>query len=292
MTIRKSGTITLGEIGTEYKDARPNSISEFRGRLWLLKPSLRNTPTSFSQFYGARNVVTIDVLGTSKNYSIEIALKSRRVNDAGIVYLNINSGSRIGSSSTGLPAMRTGINCGALGAVIHLHVKKNAHIIGKGGNGGSGGSNSNGGNGLRGGDGLRVESSGRTVRITNEGVIAGGGGGGGGGGSSKFCFKATKAKCTKYGTNTGQGGRAGVGDTNGSNGARNRTTSSIAKKSSAGGIGGVGGAWGKSGGRGSDGSGGTTNWKGGGGGAPGYAVRKVAGSTVYVKVGDIRGARQ
>lgn len=168
----------------------------------------------------------------------------------------------VGSTSTGLPAMRTG----SWPAGVRLYLTNYGRIQGKGGAGGSGGAYS-GNNGGTGGDALLVEYA---TTIDNAlGEIWGGGGGGGGGAGFKAEFNGAPGTDGAHGGGAGAPG-AGYTATGGSSGgsvsvggniiqAFSGSSSSSSSASSAGGAGGGGSGNGSSGG------------SGGAGGGPGQA---------------------
>lgn len=286
------GPIGLKQIGAVFEDPPPVKILEIpKASLWQIKPQLRNKPVKFSSFYGQENTVFISISGSQRNVNIDTLADQQKKGHVANIKVTVKSGSRIGSNSTSLPSLKTGFfSNNSVSAVIHLHVERNAYVYGKGGDGGYGGNESNsrnGGRGGNGGDAIVMDGRG-TLRITNDGGIGGGGGGGGGGSGFKGCAKANKGGCIKQIFYSGQGGFAGTGNPSGRIGA--------GIKRGDGGIGGKGGALGKAGSQGAvsgkGGKGGGSVGKPGGGGAPGYAVRKVAGKVIYLKVGNVQGVRQ
>jgi len=185
------------------------------------------------------------------------------------------------------------------GSIINL--VNNGFIYGFGGQGGNGGnmagaaSGSSGDAGNSGGTGLYVSASGFTVRVTNNGTIAGGGGGGGGGGSA-YLFVPPDGKSGSYTVGAGGGGGGG-GAPNGNGGSRaiitgyginynptNSGNNAVFPNSAGngsvgaggppfGGSGNIGGTVANAGSPGTSSTSGTSNGGGGAGGAAGAAVQ-------------------
>ncbi|WP_334128293.1 putative Ig domain-containing protein [Sneathiella sp.] len=191
----------------------------------------------------------------------------------------VESGVIIGSESTALKALRTGVF--AAGSLIHLTV--DGRIQGMGGAGGKGSnSEQNGGSaGLPGGDALHIETP--TILDYAAGQIWGGGGGGGGGRHYRV-YMGAGGGGGGAGSLPGAGGAHG-GDINGGNNGSPGT--SIA--------GGEGGALHTAGGKGGDpgepgdpGSTYATGQPAYAGGAAGAAITATAALSI-IGYGDLRG---
>lgn len=212
----------------------------------------------------------------------------------------IESGVIIGSLSTSLPALDTGV----FASGVILQVINNGLIQGMGGSGGVGGSNPN--NGSNGGVGGAAFIARVPMTMNNAGFIWGGGGGGGGGGvaTGKNVSNGVFFACGGgggaggAGTQAGSGAAGGGGSVSGADGLAGGPTvggsggAGGAFQSTGGGVGGAGGSPGAAGQDGSDGSAGNpdpTFTSGGDGGAGGPATFGAANIT-FTAGGDIRGA--
>jgi hypothetical protein len=100
------------------------------------------------------------------------------------VFVTINSGVTVGSTSTLTPAFLVS----ALRDTDFVQITNNGNIFGAGGAGGDSFANSNGASGSPGGTALRTLSN---IRVVNNGIIGGGGGGGGGAGASRALVSYT-----------------------------------------------------------------------------------------------------
>ena len=244
---------------------------------------------------GALPTLPLTISTNVCNYDINVAAGS----PAGPVSLivTINPGVRVGSTSTGAPALTTG----GLAPGSNVLLINNGLISGRGGNGGKGGdafSTFSAGNGGNGGVGLEL-----TVNLTldNQGQIYGGGGGGGGG--SGF------TSSTEPGSSGGGGGAGGgnCGFSSGGGGGGRTGGCNFGFSGSGGGLttGGAGGPLSCGGGGGcncgsSGGNGGNAGFNGsvggsqrgsnpGAGGAGGASIRSNGNAIVYTTVGDLRG---
>ena len=175
MPLQSSGSISLSQIGTEFGDSQPHSLSEFYagGSAGVTSGGAPNVPSSgeisFDDFYGAANQVTVTISSNATNQNASTLFGSNYSSSVPKI-LVINSGVEVGATSLSNYALN--IPSGMSGT---LNVQNSGTISGAGGDGGSGGS----GNGTDGGHAVFVASSG--VTVTNSGTIRGGGGGGGGG---------------------------------------------------------------------------------------------------------------
>lgn len=198
----------------------------------------------------------------------------------------VDAGVKVGSTSTGSPAMRTG----SWPAGVTLKLENLGRIQGKGGGGGQGGGtgNLNGSAGAVGGDALLVE---RALTIINaNGQIWSGGGGGGGGAASQSSLGSVSGGGGGgggAGTDGGPGGLGGSGNNNGSPGASGTPDASGAGGTPRGANGGGPGEDGAVGGNSFDGNFQTTF-----GGAGGSKGKYVSGNSfvTWTSTGDVRGA--
>lgn len=197
------------------------------------------------------------------------------------IYFIVESGVKIGSKSTSLPAF----DMGSWPAGVNIHLIVRGRIQGKGGQGGTYAQGSGPGNpGLVGGVALKT-----TVPIIMEndpaGEIFGGGGGGGGGGLLTFGAPSYGNGGGGAGFDPGLGATTGVG---GANGQPGTTEAGGAGNDPGSGGGGDGGDPGMAGDPGEDGVIGFGGSAGGAGGAAGAAIDGDSLVT-YTSAGDIRG---
>jgi hypothetical protein len=196
------------------------------------------------------------------------------------VYVTVNSGIIIGSTSTATPALTTGSGWTQRSRIFLIN---NGTIMGRGGAGGIGGSNGNGFGGSAGGTAIDLT---KDITITNNSAIYGGGGGGGGGGASGSnaggggggggagdiggtgaAGGTPSGNAGAAGTSSGPGnGGAGLSWSQSSGGKNPVTTSGVS------GAGGNGGSFGAAGSSGTAATGDGTLFSGSGGGAAGKAI--------------------
>lgn len=275
MTLQTSGAISLGNIQTEFGGSNPASLNEYyRGGSYVSLAS-ESVPTSgaiaHSQFYGARYArsFSLTISAHTTNYNLRSALTSAGWNGSDAVYcvLTINSGIKVGSTSTGTYAFATG---SALPSLSLVKIVNNGYILGRGGAGGSGGTTSHyaGYGGAVGGPAMQIQTA---VRIENNAYISGGGGGGGGGGLQRYTNPRSESDpYTYYYRSGGGGGGAGYrygpgGGSSGTNGANG--TDGWGGGGAGGSNGTTGGAGGSNGNAGGTGSNGNYGAGAGGGGA-------------------------
>lgn len=266
MTISLTGKVALNaNINAEFQLG--NAMSIYRG-VQYYKPSTAtlanfdSTNLNFSEFRGTQDKVTanINISADTQNYTLNTASVPGYVANFSKVYLHVDSGIYVGSSSTGSYAMTiTGFASGDL-----VYLINNGTIIGAGGAGGNSANDAPGNPGNAGGNALKLECS---TRIYNNGIIAGGGGGGGandGGSTYGSCFGGDKF--------TGQGGGGGAGYTAGSGGSGSPNGSAGTKTAGGGGAG-TGG---------NQGAAGSTSGSGRSGGAAGKYITGSAFATWVV----------
>ena len=175
MPLQSSGTITLAQIGSEFNDSQPHSLSEFYvgGSAGVTSGGAPNVPSSgtisMSQFYSAANQVTVTISSGATNQNVSTLFGSN-FSSAIPKILVINSGVELGATSLSNYALQ--VPSGMSGT---LNIQNAGTISGAGGDGGG----TNSGTGTDGGTALFIASS--NVTVTNTGTIRGGGGGGGGG---------------------------------------------------------------------------------------------------------------
>ena len=175
MPLQSSGSISLQQIGTEFGDSQPHSLSEFYagGSAGVTSGGAPNVPSSgeisFDDFYSAANQITVTISSNATNQNASTLFGSNYSSSIPKV-LVINSGVEVGATSLSNYALNVPSGMGGT-----LNIQNSGTISGAGGDGGG----QNGGNGTDGGHAVFVASSG--VTVTNSGTIRGGGGGGGGG---------------------------------------------------------------------------------------------------------------
>jgi hypothetical protein len=235
------------------------------------------TPAPISNYHGnSRTNVSVggslDSNGYYSTYNLESISLAGGNYVAGRTYnsITINSGTVLGSTSTGAYALTLNGNNGDI-----LEMYNNGVITGAGGSGGA----QNGGSGSAGGNALLVNYP---TRITNNGSIWGGGGGGGAGNGGTD--GSPKPAYAPGGSGGGGGGYVpgpgGSGDRNSGNpGSLSAGGSGWGPPPSGGGYGGTGGGPGQSG---------APSNNGGGGGAAGYYVVG-GGNVTWTATNDIRG---
>lgn len=176
----------------------------------------------------SRRAVFLTISADTRDYDVFASAGSPT--DAVAVFLTINSGVYVGSTSASTPGLQT---AGSWAPNSALTIINNGYIVGRGGNGGVGGSISsvNGGAGGNGGNAINL---GINVTIDNGGGSIFGGGGGGGGGGGYFDGLAQAAG------GGGGGGRGYDGGSGGEKGSGNAANGTAGSKTSAG-AGGQGG---------------------------------------------------
>lgn len=280
MALQGSGTISIGDIATEFEDTAPHSLSEFYGVATGIPAS---GVISVSDFYGASGSTPVNLTisaNTTSGYNLLTAAQSAGyVAGSSTITLTINSGVYVGSPASGASYAITisGFTSGDVISIVN-----NGYIYGRGGDGGQGGGTVNANAvGLPGDTGGRAIYTDFATSITNNGIIAGGGGGGGGGG----LYWNGNIKSSTYAGGGGGGGGQGYGNSSGGLGgdvavydglAGTGGTATAAGSGGSGGLtnagyGGNGGSLGSTGNAGTAGTGGSS-FAGGAGGAAGYYI--------------------
>lgn len=252
MTMVSSGPISLA--GTATSGGLNQSIEVELGgngstQISLDDPLVRGLlgkpsgTISLSDAYGKDNSFSFTISASATNVSLYTAAIAAGWNGNARVFVTIDNGVTIYSTTTGSAAL---IISSAFPNGVNL--TNNGKILGAGGTGGSGGSSDAGGSGFAGGIGLSTVVA---TSITNNGIISGGGGGGGGGGG-QYALDPCSGAPYIYG---GGGGGGGTGNgTGGSGGSGNQSGSSGNSGTlTAGGSGGVGAGYGYGGGNGGTG---------------------------------------
>lgn len=245
MALQTSGSISVGDLASEFGGAVPHSLSEYYGATSGISAS---GAIALSAFYGASSSFALTITSDQENLDLRAYALSQGWDGASAVSITIASGVVI-YSAIGYALTISGAFPGG------LTLTNQGHIVGGGGNGARGGSSSNGfvpsvsgqAPATPGQPGMSVQSA---VHIDNQGVIAGGGGGGGAGGGGYYY-------APKQGGGGG-GGRSGVQNAPG--GARAGTDGTFTAPGAGGsavittGRGGAGGSWGATGQNGTPGS--------------------------------------
>lgn len=111
MPLQSSGEITLAQIGTEFGDSQPHSLSEFYagGSAGVTSGGAPNVPSSgaisISQFYSAANQVTVTRSSSGTNINLSSEFGSNWTSAIPKIYV-INSGVTIGGTGG-----KCSINC-------------------------------------------------------------------------------------------------------------------------------------------------------------------------------------
>jgi hypothetical protein len=254
MALQGSGTISIGDIATEFEDTAPHSLSEFYGVATGIPAS---GVISVSDFYGASGSTPVNLTisaNTTSGYNLLTAAQSAGyVAGSSTITLTINSGVYVGSPASGTSYAITisGFTSGDVISIVN-----NGYIYGRGGDGGYGGSYvSPYQNGEPGDTGGRAIYTDFATSITNNGIIAGGGGGGGGGGLFRI-----GTKNPTYSGGGGGGGGQGYGNSSGGDAG---VSPDIYRYGTAG----TGGTLGSAGN-----AGGSATYAGGAGGVAGYYI--------------------
>lgn len=238
---------------------------------------------TWTKFFEA--VLRLVISSNTNNYNIRTAALAAGWNGSDIVdvFVQINSGVIVGSTSTGTPAMDTGTSW-PVGSTITIN--NEGKIQGRGGNGGYADLSSPQ-SGLPGGDALNLQIN---TTITNaSGSIWGGGGGGGGAADvGQSVIEGEFTEVTAYGGGGGGGGGAGSdGGTGGAPGV-NVVTTIVAPSAGSTGISTSGGGGGF-GGTGQNSTAIATGGTGGAGGGPGTAGTGSITQGILVSAGGAAG---
>lgn len=237
---------------------------------------------------GAGNVgrptLTLTISANADNINLKTLIEAvyGPVSSAADVFVTINAAVKIGSTSSGTPALRSG----GFPATSYVKVTNNGRVAGCGGDAGDGGDRvgagtyNNGHNGQDGGDAVSLDENVDWDNTTTGQVFGGGGGGAGGGAGQKVNFGSAAPGSGGGGGQGDDGGAkgfkgsgAGSGTANdGTAGSESGNGSGGAASPDGGGKGGRGGSWGSSGGNGGDG-GPAHGANGGNGGSGGRAVK-------------------
>ena len=177
MTLPSSGAISLSNVNTEIGYSATATISMNDAAIRGLA-AVASGAISMSNFYGKSNIRYLIITSNTTNYNIKTAVGASYLAGHSHVQVTINSGIRIGSTSTSAYAMDTGTGWVAGDSISIIN---NGYIEGMGGTGAGGGITNAPGNATAGGPGLIAQFA---VSITNAAgyIYSGGGGGGGGGG--------------------------------------------------------------------------------------------------------------
>ena len=191
MVLQVSGPIRLSDIGAEFGDTAPHSLSEFYGATASVVTS---GPISLGGFYGLANFTPLTYTISNHTANVEIDNASLLLagwDGLGPVTIEVPAGIYVYSDSTALPGMTiSGVYPNGITLVV------DGYIIGMGGNGAGGASVQV--NATAGGPALSISCD---CTITGSGYIAGGGGGGG-----NYRYYASSTTYTYY---TGGGGAGG-----------------------------------------------------------------------------------
>lgn len=309
MVLQASGTISLGQIGAEFLDINPITLSEFYDAD-LGVPKITDPPNpgraapeiSLSDFYGTRRVFTyswnpsgtsITYGGASRtavavdNFDMLQAAVSAGWNGYSSLIWEINNNIMAYATSRVRPAMQidyTSISYNPAGYgkrwPRQITIDNRGWIMGKGGNGSSGNSKGQDGGGalfIRGATGSiddNEASSGTAggtglVRIQNTKAILGGGGGGNGGSAGVAGGGGGGAGGGSGGSKGSGGGGAGGGPF--SSGNNGGAVASNSYRGLGGQAGGGGGGW--------DSRGKSSDAYGGGGGGGRVPATSASGGT-------------
>lgn len=269
MALPPGGSLSLSQIQGEFGGSNPISMSEYyRGGAFVTNNNT-SVPTSgtisISNFYGTVRRIFIPITISSSTYSFNVYDNRGGSYVPGIsdIQVTVNSGVRVGSTSTGLYAMYV-TNQFSSGDTVTI--VNNGVIQGMGGQGADSVVGAvDGGPGGGAGPALYVNWP---TTIQNNSIIAGGGGGGGAGGGGQ-----DDKGPARWGGGGGGGagynpGGGGGGGYPGSAGGLDSGGSPGYGDASAGGFGGGRGAAGQNG----QNSGGANPRSGGAGGAAGYYI--------------------
>lgn len=294
MGLQNSGSISIGDIATEFGDTAPHSMSEFYG-------AASGVPSSGAirvgqDFYGKSSLFQFTISAATTDANLATLATAAGWDGTAALEATIASGVYVSGSTTANYGMTIS---GSFPAGVTLI--NNGYILGDGGSGGKGGdspnclNNQTGGTGGLGGTAL-VANVACTVDNTN-GVIGGGGGGGGGGGAGgDGNYDPDEGFQCGYTAGGGGGGGGQSGNVNSpgggyGNGSRRGNAGNAGTKTAAGtygnggspaGRGGNGGNWGSSGGSGTGANGcpsGVPCRPGGAGGSGGAATSGISNIT-------------
>lgn len=176
MTIVSNGQISIQDIATEFSgtpvgDYAPHGLFEYyRDPNGVTTENNTGVPLSgeitFKDFYGTIRIITKIVTANTTHLVMTSLFNSTELNSGAPLQVIINSGITVGSTSTSIPAIRTGTgNTGTLTLV------NNGWVYGAPGPAGTSTT------GFQGGPAFKAETA-VTVDNTNGRLWAGGGGGG------------------------------------------------------------------------------------------------------------------
>lgn len=212
MTLPASGAISLNNIQTEFGGANPIGLNEYyKGGSYVNAGVSASIPTSgtisIGNFYGASARITVNLTIASNAFNYDVYANRGGSYAAGVtnMVVTVNSGVRVGSTSTGGYSLLVPASFNAADTVTIIN---NGTIQGAGGTGGAG----NAAAGAAAGSAVYVN---RPTTITNNGAIYGGGGGGGGG----YGAFAWGGCCSPTYTAGGGGGGGGSGYNSGAGGS-------------------------------------------------------------------------
>ena len=273
MPLQGSGSISLSQIGTEFGDSQPHSLSEFYagGSAGVTSGGAPNVPSSgeisFDDFYGAANQITETASNNQTNINLSTVFGSNWTSAVPKVYV-VPSGVTVGATSGNAAIIAPTNMSGTL--VINI----SGSVLAHGGSGGSGGyapggcrrnllDVNNGAPGGTGGDAINIQSANITINNNSGGQISGGGGGGGGGGTGQLFFQSG------FWWNGGAGGTGGNGQGYNQSAGSGGSGGTVSCNGGYGGDGGNGGTFGNDGSAGNQG-GNFTGQGNGYGGQRGY----------------------
>lgn len=187
MTIQSTGPISLSQIGNEFTDSTPHSMSEFYGEDVGVPDS---GTLSFSTFYSKTETFELTVQQNQENFNVFDFFNNGGWSPGQHAKLTIPSGITIYNSNQQGTALSVGdTSAQGFPSGTRVEILNYGSIIGGYGEFGSAGVSSAqaGTNGTKGGTAILIQPSGADITmeviINNYGDCYGGGGGGGGGGA-------------------------------------------------------------------------------------------------------------
>lgn len=244
MPLQTSGPISLFNIGSEFNDTAPYSLSEYFNATAGIPTS---GPISIGSFYGKSSTFEVVITSNTSILNAFTFASNSGWDQTTNLLIRINSGVIVGSSSISNAALNVS------GVYPYgITIENNGTIVGMGGAGATGVNGSTTGTvGGAGGTAIAVSSP---VTIINNGVIAGGGGGGSSGTGGSYKRKASSTTSTPYRGGGGGGGQSSLTDSPFGTGTYVNGTAGTYSAAGLGGTGGTrggdggnGGSWGQSG---------------------------------------------
>lgn len=203
--LQANGQISLSQIGSEFGDSPPYSMSEYFG-VDAGVPSSGN-PINLAAFFSKGNAFAVSITSNQLQLNLRTWLLANGWDGNRLVKVTIESGIYIWSDNTSVPALDMG------GTYPNgLTIINKGFIIGKGGNGGSVKTLSDGNQSYvatptPGGPALNL--TGPVTIDNNDGYIGGGGGGGAASWTTYgIIFTATRGSAGGGGAGGGLGGVA------------------------------------------------------------------------------------